>query len=333
MGWPAPTDSKNSIRKAGRLISTGAADQEHYDILNRWRMAHGYLINTFQANLRGRTKGKNIVVGQRLKRGATIVDKLQQGRAVDLATMHDIAGIRLTFPNVDEMAEFRAQFHTSRAKHKLVNDIDKYNYISRPKGSGYRGIHDVYRYHVGSENGVKWNGLLIEVQYRTAMQHAWATAVEMADMLISGRTKFSQGAQGNLAFFQICSELLARKYEKQSSCLPDLTYKDLVAEWHRVEGHVRIFERLKGMSQHYETKSLDGFVLLILPKSGELQVEQHPTYFKAVSRLISLEIKEPDWDIVLVSGDDHGVRSTYRNYFGNANEFISMIEECLSSEG
>ena len=169
MGWPAPTDSKNSIRKAGRLISTGAADQEHYDILNRWRMAHGYLINTFQANLRGRTKGKNIVVGQRLKRGATIVDKLQQGRAVDLATMHDIAGIRLTFPNVDEMAEFRAQFHTSRAKHKLVNDIDKYNYISRPKGSGYRGIHDVYRYHVGSENGVKWNGLLIEVQYRTAM--------------------------------------------------------------------------------------------------------------------------------------------------------------------
>lgn len=61
-----------------------------------------------------------------------------------------------------------------------------------PKMDGYRGIHDVYEYDVRSDYGVMWNGLLIEIQYRTLLQHSWATAVEVAGLLTHNNPKFSQ---------------------------------------------------------------------------------------------------------------------------------------------
>ena len=45
---------------------------------------------------------------------------------------------------------------------------------------GYRGIHDVYEFLVRSTRRREFsNGLQIEIQYRTHVQHAWATAVEV----------------------------------------------------------------------------------------------------------------------------------------------------------
>ena len=50
------------------------------------------------------------------------------------------------------------------------------DYITTPKDSGYRGVHLIYRYY--SDKNETFNGLKIEVQIRTALQHAWATAVD-----------------------------------------------------------------------------------------------------------------------------------------------------------
>ena len=221
MGWPAPVDSKTSVRRAGQRIRANAATDNDIAVLNRWRAAHGYIINTFQASLRNRTRGLRIPVAQRLKRAATIIDKLQQGRALDLASMQDIAGVRLVFPDVPALRTFRAGFHRTKAKHEMVNEPDRYDYIQSAKDSGYRGVHDIYRYRAGTAAGAQWNGLLIEVQYRTLVQHAWATAVELSDALTANRTKFSQGSVDNERFFRICSELLARYWEDEVSCLPD----------------------------------------------------------------------------------------------------------------
>ena len=42
--------------------------------------------------------------------------------------------------------------------------------------SGYRGVHLIYRYN--SDRKTEYNTLLIEMQLRSQLQHAWATAVE-----------------------------------------------------------------------------------------------------------------------------------------------------------
>src|SRR5262249_55474994 len=145
---------------AGEHIRDGVATQDDVAVLEQWRAAHLYVINTFQASLRNRRRrsGDSISIAQRLKRRPTIVDKLLREPGMALARMHDIAGCRLIFDSIPELESFRAAVHASRARHEHIGGDDRYNYVMRPKASGYRGIHDVYKYHVRSEAGEKWNG-------------------------------------------------------------------------------------------------------------------------------------------------------------------------------
>ncbi|SCD25484.1 RelA/SpoT domain-containing protein [Brucella inopinata] len=332
MGWPAPSDSKSAIRKAGKRLRDGDYSANYLATLNRWRAAHGYVLNTFQSNLRGRTRGTQITVGQRLKRASTIIDKLQQGRSIDLWSMHDIAGVRLIFNSVDELIDFRAGFHQTRARHRLENDLNKYDYINTPKDSGYRGIHDVYSYEVQSKGGQPWNGLLIEVQYRTRVQHAWATAVEMSDMINGGRTKFSNGNEDNYRFFQLSSELLARTYEGRKSCLPETTRKDIIDEWSSLEKKHQFFAQLQHMAKEDVQALIRDYSILIINDQGKLSVETGYSYQAALARVVDLESAHSDWDVVLVGGDEDAIRSTYRNYFRNATEFIAYMDESLKHE-
>ncbi len=78
---------------------------------------------------------------------------------MQLARMDDVAGCRLIFKNVKELNSFRAEFLRAHFRHKRRNDLEKYDYIKRPKDTGYRGIHDVYEYDVNSEEGKQLAGL------------------------------------------------------------------------------------------------------------------------------------------------------------------------------
>jgi ppGpp synthetase/RelA/SpoT-type nucleotidyltranferase len=153
--------SKGQINRAGAEVRTGDPSHEALDIINNWRASHAYILNTFQATLRNRTRGTNITVAQRLKRMRTIVSKLDRQPKMELARMDDVAGCRLIFPNYRKLITFRKDIHRARFGHKLRNDVYKYDYIARPKTDGYHGIHDIYEYNVGSLLGRDYNGLLL----------------------------------------------------------------------------------------------------------------------------------------------------------------------------
>ncbi len=70
---------------------------------------------------------------------------------MQLTRMDDVAGCRLIFPNAEELYAFRHNLHGAHFNHQLKNQPDKYDYIKRPKDTGYRGIHDVYAYDVNSD--------------------------------------------------------------------------------------------------------------------------------------------------------------------------------------
>lgn len=86
-----PDYSKKTVSKAGGRIADGTYGINDVLILENWRASHAYIINTFQANLRGRTRNSAAVVGTRLKRRATIINKLQRFPNMQLGRMHDIA--------------------------------------------------------------------------------------------------------------------------------------------------------------------------------------------------------------------------------------------------
>ncbi len=63
----------------------------------------------------------------------------------------------------------------------------KDDYIEHPKESGYHGIHLIYQYR--SDKRTDNNSLKIEVQLRSQLQHAWATAVETVGTFVQQALK------------------------------------------------------------------------------------------------------------------------------------------------
>ena len=52
-----PSGSKSRVNRAGDNVRAGRATQEDLHVIDEWPAAHRGVLNTFQAILRGRTKG------------------------------------------------------------------------------------------------------------------------------------------------------------------------------------------------------------------------------------------------------------------------------------
>ncbi len=96
MALPLPCSfSRSKVDKAGERIADENADsnadyEAALSVVNAWRSAHAYPLNTFQATLRNRLRRieKGAIVAQRLKRTPAIVRKIKLG--TKLSRMCDI---------------------------------------------------------------------------------------------------------------------------------------------------------------------------------------------------------------------------------------------------
>src|SRR5690606_36008605 len=141
------------------------------------RSIHGHPLNTFQTTLRikGRQIDPDIIVAQPVKRLSSIETKLARFPTMTLSQMQDIAGCRRVVSTATDVQALVQSYLNSDLKHKL-HTLE--NYIENPKETGYRGVHFIYRYF--SDKIDTYNSLKIEMQLRSQIQHAWATAVEIA---------------------------------------------------------------------------------------------------------------------------------------------------------
>ena len=323
---------------AGNRVRLGEATDEDIHVIENWRAAHNKILNDWQSTLRLRCRNHdNAVFAQRLKRRSTIFDKLTRQPNMQLARMHDIAGCRLIFNTIKDLTDFRASVHKSRMKHirrKADDTPYPYDYIARPHpdNSGYRGIHDIYQYCARSGRKTEWNNLLIEIQYRTIFQHAWATAVEIAGQLTGNRSKFGQGDEDQKEFFRLASEVIARAHENTKSCYPDLTNSDLLSKFNQMEDQIGL---LKNLGQIKVAGTTNDFLkqnyILILSKNNNqpLQVFSFKTLPEATVKYFDLEKQysnDDDIDIVLVRApSEENLRVSYKNYFSDTQDFVKLI--------
>lgn len=207
--------SKTQVGKAGKVLRAGpreAGITEYLDalaVMNEWRACHSYALNAAQMGLRSRiaTVGVSASVSQRLKRRWSISQKLKREPNMQLNTIHDIAGCRAVVPDLDALQKLNAQwFRTGRHRVERV-----YDYVAEPRSTGYRGIHLRVRY----------DGLPVEVQLRTAAQHAWAVAVEDVSAAHSYDLKNGEGPSEFQDMFVETSGILA-EHERTGSVSPDV---------------------------------------------------------------------------------------------------------------
>lgn len=340
MVWPTPLYSKNRVRTAGKRIAKVKAEtgrlhwdvhlsREEHDVLENWRTSHGAVLNTAQAWLRRLEKEQRPVVGQRLKRYDTIVDKLATRRSRDLSTMNDIAGVRLIFRNEDELLQFRKKMGKSRARHRRTHDLERFDYIQTPKETGYRGVHDVFERQVGvSKEASAWNGLKFEVQLRTAVQHAWATAVEVYDGIQQARFKFEGSDSNAYRQFLLISEIFARVHENRESCLPFVSDIKLVDECTVLERETGMLTMFRSLSVAQTHDALRQNTILQRRTDGTLYVWPFRNFAQAVQAISEIEEREETANAVLVAAKTpQHIREAFRNYFDDTSDFIDLYDE------
>lgn len=111
-------------------------------------------------------------VSRRLKKSATIYNKLMREPGLDLSRMHDIGGCRSVVGSRDDLYRIRDLI----AERWNAKEID---YVSAPRTSGYRAIHMI----------VTQDGKQIEIQLRTEVMHTWAEMVEAFSMILNTNYK------------------------------------------------------------------------------------------------------------------------------------------------
>lgn len=193
--WP----SKSQVERAGkrlRQILRGELDwakaEECVEVLERHRKSHELPLNAASTAMRRFSQQLDLQteVTQRLKKMTTIIDKLTQRESqMNMARMRDIAGTRVVVNDLRDLRLMERHIVQRRSSFG-VSVID---YVEQPRSSGYRAVHLICDY--GAEPRP------VEIQLRTRMMHAWATAVEDVSKLVGvnhkqdGDTKFHDWAR------------------------------------------------------------------------------------------------------------------------------------------
>ncbi|HCN33322.1 RelA/SpoT domain-containing protein [Acinetobacter johnsonii] len=339
----------NVLRRAGNtLISSEASEAEKieaFKVLTAWRSLHTYPIDTFQKTLRrrcGELKFRDSTVAQRLKRLPSIVSKLKRYPGMNLARMQDIGGLRVILPSIQDVYRLHNDLiHINkRFSHEPKLPCD--DYIQKPKPDGYRSLHQIFIYK--SRDHTELDGLSIELQIRTKLQHSWATAVETLGVIEKASIKSGFGSEDHKHFFKLSSALFSIK--EQTPMLPEfaeLTPNEIAHQAKEIEEKLQIFKKLKGIAitaKHIESTSNSKYayhILRLYRDEDAWKVDVMPFSKNqedlAKTFYASLEAKvkgDPDVDVVLVSvGDLKAIKKAYPNYFLDTNQFIKEMQSAF----
>jgi hypothetical protein len=341
MEWATPEYSRTQVDKAGTILTgdwkkTPRDDIHHaIEIAENWRSSHSYPLNTFQMTLRQKCKGidAEAIVAQRLKRFISIIAKLDRFETMKLSQMQDIGGCRAVVSNIESVNALTYKYEKSRFNHTLRR---KTNYILNPKGDGYRGVHLIYQYEHEKES--VYNKMFVEIQIRTQLQHAWATAVEAVGTFTDQALKSNQGSAEWRRFFALMGSALAHK--EGTAIIPDTPgdYKTLVDEIRGLERKLNVNRTLRA---HRATLKVLGsikdakyFLLKLDPEDKETYLRSYTATqsVKANKDYIEEEEKSKGTaaQVVLVSVDSlQALTRAYPNYLMDTERFREALNQVI----
>ena len=353
MAWVKPRGySKGKINYAGDILINERSSEEEIDkaigILDNWRAIHSYPMHIFKKRLKDKSNilDKNSLTVQRLKRVPAIIRKLKRkydGKepTMKLSQMQDIGGCRAVLANVDLAKKLYKDYYIKGdLKHKKVSEKD---YIAQPKKDGYRSIHLIYKYN--SDKGKKeYNGLLVEVQIRSKLEHLWATAIETVDFFTRQAIKSNEGQREWMDFFRLVSSAFAKM--ENCPCVPNTPddEQELYSEIKKKESELNVIKVMKGWANAIQVfkkaikeKPKLQFFLLELDISGEkLNISGYTRgqEQKAIEDYAKAEKRnngKKEYDVVLVGADNStDLEKAYPNYFVDTEDFLRYLQKIIS---
>ena len=310
---------------------------EVLETVNNWRASHQYPLNTFLQTLRNRAWDiePTAEITSRIKRRPAIEAKLNDRPDIKLSNMQDIGGCRAVFNSVDSVYRLVDRYKNSNFFHELEREQD---YIVLPRRTGYRSYHLVYRHY--SRRWPIYDGMRIEIQVRSQLQHLWATAVETADAALGGRLKSGQGDPNWFRFFLLMSGAISSR--ENCPRVPDAPRRlaALVTELRTLSQDLNAVTSLRYFGRSIqvigELRVASGrYVVLVLdPGKDTITIQTYAAHEaeRASTAYDEQEKNKPaGGDVLLVRASDaNAVKRGYRNFFRDTYEFVKLVEEVLS---
>lgn len=272
------------------------------------------------------------LVAQRLKRVPSIEKKLVKNLGMQLARMQDIGGLRTVVDTPAQVRKLQALYTNGNLTHELISIDD---YIARPKASGYRSLHLIYRYK--NPSAEPFNGLLLELQIRTRLQHAWATAVETIGSFLNHALKASEGPEEWLEFFKVASAAfaiiercpVAEEFAHQSA---EEIWEKCIAQAGRLDVRNKLDAFAVAANSITSDRTGGSYHLVILDAKertvavasfGKRRLDEANAAYAAAELRAQ---QADDQQVVLVATDSiESLRRAYPNYFLDTNQFLNAI--------
>lgn len=258
---------------------------------------------------------------------------------MQLSQMHDIGGCRAVVRTVSEVEKLLHIYEEATAKNARRGGafVKKYDYISKPKASGYRSVHLVYKYKTDSGRLEMYNGLRIEIQLRSTIQHAWATAVETVDAFTSQALKSNIGKDSWKRFFALVSSAFAGMEKRPMVPQTPTTILDLKRELKEFSQEITLLEGFQKATETIENKTGDVYLLQLDTELRTVRTKGYPNALLPFAQDEYLAVEtankdKPHIQAVLVSVESFkALRRAYPNYFLDITVFVNLIKKLLES--
>jgi len=328
--------SRSEINRAGIILAglsnNGISKNDAIEILENFRSIHTHPLMVFRMSLRRKSKiiSSDSLISQRLKRAPSIVNKLKIQKKMALSRMQDIGGLRVVMNNMKDVYKLKDIIRSGEKqfafKSTLLTETD---YIKDPKESGYRSIHLVYKYEKNVSLDMQCR---IEIQLRTKIQHAWATAVEVIGTYLRQPLKQSFGDKELLDLFKEISKVFVLLENDEENII---LFKNTINKMNelKLRDKLESFSVATKISDDLDKKERGKYFLISLNfEDKNLSVKRftESKLDEANNEYSELEKKylnNKNIEVVLVLVDDiDNLKKLYPNYFLDTQEFLKIID-------
>ncbi len=332
------TYSKSAVKRAGEVLIkdqtasvTPEQQLEALKVLSYWRACH---LVPLEAAVReveevSQQKHRSAFIAKRLKRAPSIIAKLRRNKSMDLQNMQDVGGCRVILSSIRQVNQLRRALTARRDYHRIKD------YIKRPKEDGYRGIHVIGKFP--DKSGSMYQ---IEIQLRTQIQHAWATALEIVDLFTKQHLKAGEGNLDWARFFRLVGEAMSHLDGVPAN---EERHRDVCVDVVRLTRDLDVLRRFEGFSRSLAVledegvKGIEGYYLLEVDTHRTTvqyhfyDIEGHDAGVEHYLELEKTSLKSPEKVVAFVSTDAlGGLKEAYPNYFADSAKFVWHLETILA---
>ena len=339
--------TRNNLNKIGIYLYAEGIDafkrSEAIKVVSDWRMTHLLPLREFVEAITVYFNSHSIryaFYSQRVKRMTSIIEKLRlnESTGMRLGGVQDIGGARFVFDTLDDLKVCQESLVAFVPEHFTLEKVN--DYIAEPKDSGYRSVHYVYKYH--SEDA-DYDGLRIELQIRTRLEHSWAMAVETASLI--SRTSLKANIEDNSVwrdFFRLVSAIFAQKENSPvNQRYTDYTHERYCNDYIDFLDKHKLLDQLQALRVTVNDEGLfaggnTGYCLLLINfRKGIVTPRQYPLEQEDAASAMFTQTEQSlnaDEAVILVSIEKmQELREAYPSYFLDTKEFILALKEFNAS--